>query len=69
MDGGGNSLGLAGTAAMAGVLSSLLYGVTPRDPWTLAVVTVLLAGVAMVASYLPARRAMQMDPMRTLRTE
>ena len=65
----GTALGLAGTAAMAGVLSSLLYGVTPRDPGTLAAVTVLLAAVAMAASYLPARRAMRMDPMRTLRTE
>jgi putative ABC transport system permease protein len=65
----GTALGLAGTVVMAGVLSSLLYGVTPRDPWTLAAVTVLLAGVAMTASYLPARRAMRMDPMRTLRVE
>jgi len=65
----GAALGLAGAVAMAGVLANLLYGVRPRDPWTLAAVTLLLTGVALVASYLPARRAMRMDLMRTLRTE
>ena len=65
----GAALGLGGALALAGVLSSLLYGVTARDPGTLAAATLLLAGVAMAASYLPARRASRVDPMRILRTE
>jgi len=65
----GAALGLAGSLALAGVLASLLYGIAPRDPLTLLTVTLLLVGVAMAASYLPARRAMQLDPVRTLRTE
>jgi len=67
--GAGIALGLAGAMALAGVLSTLLFGVTARDPITLAGVTLLLVAVAMAASYLPARRAMGMDPMRTLRAE
>jgi putative ABC transport system permease protein len=65
----GTGLGLAGAVALAGVLSSLLFGVSPRDPWTLLCATLLLVGVAMMACYLPARRAMQVDPMKTLRAE
>jgi putative ABC transport system permease protein len=67
--GAGIALGLAGSMALAGVLSTLLFGVTARDPITLTGVTLLLVAVAMAASYLPARRAMGMDPMRTLRAE
>lgn len=67
--GTGVALGLAGSVALAGVLSSLLYGVAPRDPGTLAGVTLLLVAVAVAASYLPARRAMALDPMRILRVE
>jgi len=55
--------------ALAGVLSSLLYGVAPRDPWTLGGVTLLLLSVAMLASYLPARRAARVDAMVVLRQE
>jgi len=51
------------------VLSRLLFGVSPRDPWTLLCATLLLAGVAMMACYVPARRAMRVDPMKTLRAE
>src|SRR5882724_3297505 len=65
----GTGLGLAGAVALAGVLSSLLFGVSPRDPWTLLCATLLLAGVAMMACYVPARRAMNVDPMKTLRAE
>ena len=54
---------------LAGVLSSLLYGVTPRDPATLGGVTLLLVMVAMLACYLPARRAAKVDAMKTLRAE
>jgi putative ABC transport system permease protein len=65
----GVALGLAGAVGLAGVLSSLLYGVSPRDPGTLIGVTLLLVAVAMLACYVPARRAMNVDPMKTLRTE
>ncbi|MGA3048320.1 MAG: ABC transporter permease [Terracidiphilus sp.] len=49
--------------------SSMLYGVHTYDPWTLSGVTVLLAAVALAACYIPARRAMRIEPMQALRTE
>jgi putative ABC transport system permease protein len=65
----GTAIGLTASIALAGVVSSLLYGVTPRDPATLAAATLLLVIVAMLASYLPARRASKVDAMKTLRAE
>jgi ABC-type antimicrobial peptide transport system permease subunit len=66
-------LGLvAGTVvylAVGRVLSALLYGVGTRDPATLALCTALLTAVALLASYLPARRASQVDPIRVVRGE
>jgi putative ABC transport system permease protein len=66
-------LGLAAglSAALVGtrVLSSLLYGVQSTDAITLAAVSGLLAGVALLASYIPARRATCVDPMVALRHE
>jgi ABC-type antimicrobial peptide transport system permease subunit len=47
----------------------LLYGIGPRDPLTIAGGIVLLAGVALVASYIPARRAARLDPLLSLRSE
>jgi ABC-type antimicrobial peptide transport system permease subunit len=60
--------GLLAVGAAFG-LSGLLYGITPLDPmaWTLAVLTMLAAAGA--ANFVPARRAMRVDPMRALRTE
>jgi putative ABC transport system permease protein len=65
----GVALGLVGAALLGRLISSLLYGVTPFDAGTLAGVSVLLTAVALLASYIPARRAANADPMDSLRYE
>jgi predicted permease len=65
----GTLLGLAGALAATQVLETSLYEVAPRDPQTFVVIAVLLAGVALLATYIPARRASLIDPAITLRTE
>jgi putative ABC transport system permease protein len=62
-------LGIAGSIGMSGLLTTLLYGVHPTDPMVLCTVSVLLLIVALLASFLPARRAATLDPIRTLRHE
>jgi len=62
-------VGLAGACAATRVVRSLLYDVRPIDPLTFVCVALLLAGVALLASYLPARRAARTDPMAALRCE
>jgi predicted permease len=62
-------LGAAGALALAGVMRSLLYGVPPRDPATLAAAAGVLFSVSALACYLPARRAARIDPVEALRQE
>jgi putative ABC transport system permease protein len=65
----GVGLGLAGALAGGRVMESLLYNVSPRDPIVIGVVTLLLTGIALVACWLPARRAARLSPLEALRTE
>ena len=61
--------GLAGAFLISRSLESLLYGVRPTDPATFGAVAVLLVGVAVLAAYIPARRATRIDPTTALRQE
>jgi putative ABC transport system permease protein len=65
----GLALGTAGALAVARGLNTLLYGVGSGDPTTFAAMALLLVAVALIASYMPARRAMRVDPMSALRAE
>jgi putative ABC transport system permease protein len=65
----GVTVGVGGAAGYARVLGSLLYGVKPGDPAIFVAGPILLAAVALVACYIPARRATQIDPMVALRYE
>ena len=65
----GALLGIAGCAAVSQILESVLYGISPHDPLSFIVVPLILLSVALLASYIPARRATQVDPMVALRYE
>lgn len=65
----GLGLGMAAAFVLGCVIEGLLYQVTPGDPMTFGAMLCILAGAAMLAGYLPARRASRMDPMEALRAE
>jgi putative ABC transport system permease protein len=62
-------IGVAAALGLTRLMASLLYGVTPRDPLAMTSVVLLLVGVALAATYLPARRASRVDPVVSLRYE
>ena len=65
----GIAIGLVGAIASTRLMTSLLFGVNAHDPFTLIVVSVVLASVALLACYIPARRATRVDPLEALRSE
>jgi len=65
----GTVVGIAGALGLSGLLKGLLFGIGPRDTATFVVAPVVLAAVALVAAYVPARRAARLEPMQALRAE
>jgi ABC-type antimicrobial peptide transport system permease subunit len=65
----GVAVGLCASAGLMRLMKSLLFGISPLDPVTYAAVPMVLAAAAMIASYLPARRAASVDPVEALRAE
>lgn len=62
-------VGIVGALALSSSLETLVYGVAPRDPSTLAIVSIVLVAVTGLAGYFPARRATHIDPVRALRID
>ena len=66
---GGVAIGVVAALALTRLMASFLFGVRPTDLVTFSSVALLLTGVALAASYIPARRAMRTDPLNALRHE
>ena len=65
----GSVAGLAAALALSGLMKSLLFGIGPRDPLTFVAAPAIFVAVALVAAYVPARRAARVSPMEALRAE
>jgi predicted permease len=65
----GAAIGLAAASGLTRVMKNLLVGVSPTDPVTFALIVLLLVAVALIASYIPARRAARVDPLLAIRVE
>jgi putative ABC transport system permease protein len=65
----GGLLGVAGGLALSRAMGKLLFGLAPDDPFTFSASLAVLVGVALLASWLPARRASRLDPAEVLRRE
>jgi hypothetical protein len=62
-------VGVAGSIAVGGVMRGMLYGIEPGDPFALAIGIMVLAGSALLASWVPARFGTRLDPMVTMRAD
>jgi predicted permease len=65
----GLALGLGGALAATGSMTSLVFGLSPRDPWTYVMVSLVIIGIAAGATIVPVSRAVRVDPVKTLREE
>src|SRR5664279_695969 len=65
----GTACGVLASLALSRFMANMLYGVRPSDPLTYGSVVLVVTGVALLASYVPARRATRVDPVRALRCE